>query len=65
MRTKYINYRRVSGLNRATAERIVTERTEKPFTNRAQLQTRVKGIGAKVFEQCAGFVRVHRNDWFV
>ncbi|KAJ9581337.1 hypothetical protein L9F63_023485, partial [Diploptera punctata] len=50
--------RRVAGLNSARAEKLIEwRRTNGPFTNRQQLK-KVKGIGAKTFEQCAGFVRV-------
>ena len=50
--------RRVAGLNIARADAIVAWRTEKGgFKDREELQS-VKGIGAKVFLQCAGFLRV-------
>lgn len=45
---------------RAT-EIINTREKNGPFTNRKQLLN-VKGIGAKVFEQCAGFLRVKPVD---
>lgn len=40
------------------AENIIKHRSKNgPFTNRVQLMD-IKGIGEKVFEQCAGFLRV-------
>ncbi len=49
---------RVSGLNAGVAANIVKYREENgAFTSRRQL-TKVKGVGAKAFEQCAGFLRV-------
>lgn len=49
---------RVAGLNRATAQNIVTYRNEHgPFTTRTEL-LKVPGVGAKSFEQAAGFVRI-------
>ncbi|KOC60832.1 S1 RNA-binding domain-containing protein 1 [Habropoda laboriosa] len=50
--------RRVAGLNASRANKIIEWRTEfGPFKNRQQLMD-VKGIGNKVFEQCAGFIRI-------
>ena len=52
------NFRRIAGLNSARADKIIEwRRSNGPFTNRQQL-LKVKGISAKTFEQCAGFVRV-------
>ncbi len=49
---------RVSGLNAGVAANIVKYREENgAFTSRRQI-TKVKGLGAKAFEQCAGFLRV-------
>lgn len=49
---------RVAGLNAARAKSIIDYRREKgDFQSRLDLK-KVKGIGEKVFEQCAGFVRV-------
>ena len=49
---------RVSGLNSATAANIVRYREENgSFTSRKQL-LKVPKLGAKAFEQCAGFLRV-------
>ena len=49
---------RVSGLNAGTAENIVKYREENgAFTSRKQI-LKVPKLGAKAFEQCAGFLRV-------
>ena len=49
---------RVAGINAAVAKNIVTYRQENgPFTSRAALK-KVPKLGAKAFEQCAGFLRV-------
>ncbi len=48
----------VSGINSKCAKSIVTYREEnREFTSRAQIK-KVKGIGAKAYEQCAGFLRI-------
>ena len=48
----------VSGLGPQLAQNIVDFRTENgPFTSRSQLM-KVKRMGAKAFEQCAGFLRI-------
>ncbi|NLY09058.1 MAG: RNA-binding transcriptional accessory protein [Tissierellia bacterium] len=48
----------VSGVNSKVAKSIVEYRTiNGRFTNRKQLKE-VKGLGAKTFEQCAGFMRI-------
>ena len=50
--------RRVAGITAATAKNIVSRREEEgAFTSRAQLK-KVKGLGPKAFEQCAGFLRL-------
>ncbi|XP_044735468.1 S1 RNA-binding domain-containing protein 1 isoform X3 [Chrysoperla carnea] len=50
--------RRVCGLNQTRATNIIEHRQKiSYFKNRQQLKD-VKGIGDKVFEQCAGFLRV-------
>ena len=50
--------RRVAGITAATAKNIVARREEEgAFTSRAQLK-KVKGLGPKAFEQCAGFLRL-------
>ncbi|MBR0349111.1 MAG: RNA-binding transcriptional accessory protein [Clostridia bacterium] len=49
---------RVSGINSTVAKNIVTYREENgAFTSRSQLK-KVPKLGAKAFEQCAGFMRV-------
>lgn len=49
---------RVAGITNATAKNIVAWReTEGAFTSRAQLK-KVKGLGPRAFEQCAGFLRL-------
>lgn len=52
----------VSGLNRSIAQNIVQYRNENgKFNNRSQL-TDVSRLGAKAFEQCAGFLRIANGD---
>ena len=52
----------VSGIGPKLAERIVAYRNEHgPFTNREQLM-KVPGLGVKVFEQCAGFMRIRDGE---
>lgn len=49
---------RVAGINSSVAKNIVSYREENgAFSSRAQLK-KVPKLGAKAFEQCAGFVRV-------
>ncbi|WP_394964887.1 Tex family protein [Candidatus Allofournierella excrementigallinarum] len=49
---------RVAGLSAATAKNVVAWREENgAFSSRAQLK-KVKGLGPKAFEQCAGFLRL-------
>ncbi len=47
----------VAGLNKGIAKEIVKYRESKPFNRREQL-LEVKKLGAKAFEQCAGFLRI-------
>jgi uncharacterized protein len=48
----------IAGLNATTAKNIVTYRTENgPFKSRREL-LKVPRLGAKAYEQCAGFLRV-------
>jgi uncharacterized protein len=52
----------VSGLSTNLAENIVKYRTENgSFTNREQLK-KVKLLGNKAYEQCAGFLRITNGD---
>src|SRR5699024_6009824 len=49
---------RVAGLSASTAKNVVAWREENgAFASRAQLK-KVKGLGPKAFEQCAGFLRL-------
>ncbi|NSJ92928.1 RNA-binding transcriptional accessory protein, partial [Coprococcus sp. MSK.21.13] len=51
----------VSGVNSGIAKNIVAYREEKgKFTSRKEL-LKVKRLGAKAFEQCAGFLRVSES----
>lgn len=52
----------VAGLNAGTAKSITEYRKERRFERRADLLN-VKKLGAKAFEQCAGFLRI--TDGFV
>lgn len=53
---------RVAGLSAALAENIVAQRNVKgAFKNRKEL-LEVSRLGAKTFEQCAGFLRIHSAD---
>jgi protein Tex len=52
----------VSGLSLATAESIVAHRLENgAFTSRLDLK-KVKRLGDKTFEQCAGFLRIRNGE---
>lgn len=51
----------VSGLNAATAKNIVEFRSGKPFRSRKEL-LKVPKLGAKAFEQCAGFLRIRDGE---
>ena len=52
----------ISGLNKGIAQEIINYRNENgKFTNRKQL-LKVKKLGAKAFEQCAGFLRIIDGD---
>lgn len=54
--------RYISGIQYGAAQNIVAWRTQHgPFKNRRQL-LEVDGIGPKVFEQCAAFLRVRGDD---
>ncbi|MGO1690765.1 MAG: Tex family protein [Halomonas sp.] len=53
---------RVAGLSAALAGNIVAQRNEKgAFKSRKELLD-VSRLGAKTFEQCAGFLRIHNAD---
>lgn len=53
---------RVAGIGPALAQRIVARReAEGPYRSRADLHA-VKGLGARTFEQCAGFLRVRGGE---
>lgn len=52
----------ISGLTATTGKNIVKHREENgSFSSRQEL-LKVKGIGPKAFEQCAGFLRVSESD---
>lgn len=52
----------VSGIGPSLAENIVEYRSENgAYTSRADL-LKVKRLGSKAFEQCAGFLRIHNAD---
>ena len=53
---------RVAGLNHRVADNIVAVRsTVGPFRTREELK-RVPGVSDRVYEQAAGFVRIHGGD---
>ncbi len=55
----------VSGINKSIAENIVAYRDESgKFTSRKELK-KVKRLGDKAFEQCAGFLRIREADDFL
>ena len=47
----------VSGLTKPTIEKIYNYKSEKPIHSREEIQ-KIKGISAKVYEQCIGFLRI-------
>lgn len=47
----------VAGLNQSVAKNIIEYRKEKPFDSREELK-KVPKLGAKAYEQCAGFLRI-------
>ncbi|OGS18832.1 MAG: hypothetical protein A2219_05440 [Elusimicrobia bacterium RIFOXYA2_FULL_50_26] len=52
----------VSGIGRATAENVVKYRSDNgKFKNRAELK-KVPRLSEKVFEQCAGFLKIRDSD---
>ncbi|XP_066234450.1 S1 RNA-binding domain-containing protein 1 isoform X2 [Saccopteryx leptura] len=53
--------RHIAGLNANRAKNIIEWREKNgPFINREQLK-KVKGLGPKSFQQCAGFIRVNQE----
>lgn len=53
--------RHIAGLNANRAKNIIEWREENgPFINREQLK-KVKGLGPKSFQQCAGFIRINQD----
>lgn len=52
---------KVAGLNTSIAKNIVDYRKETPFTSREEL-LKVKKLGPKAYEQCAGFLRIPNAD---
>ncbi len=55
----------VAGINAAVAKNIVLYRDEEGmFTSRKQLK-KVKKLGDKAFEQCAGFIRVPESEYIL
>lgn len=54
-------FRHIAGLNANRAKNIIEWREKNgPFINREQLK-KVKGLGPKSFQQCAGFIRVNQD----
>ncbi|MCL2861760.1 MAG: RNA-binding transcriptional accessory protein [Firmicutes bacterium] len=51
----------ISGLNTSIAKNIVEYRKEKPFKSRDEL-LKVKKLGPKAYEQCAGFLRILKGE---
>ncbi|KAL1452427.1 hypothetical protein WDU94_006661 [Cyamophila willieti] len=54
--------RRLAGLTEATATNIIKHRTENGAFHCREDLKKVKGIGEKRFEQCAGFVRISYTE---
>lgn len=55
---QFFNFRYIAGFNAARADNVIKYRTDNgPFNSRDELKN-VKSIGAKTFEQCAGFIRI-------
>lgn len=58
MKSLFYNFRKIAGLSDKRATQIIEYREKNgPFSYREQL-TNVFGIGARTFQQCAGFLRV-------
>lgn len=57
----FIFSRHIAGLNANRAKNIIEWREKNgPFINREQLK-KVKGLGPKSFQQCAGFIRINQD----
>lgn len=55
----------VAGIKKTISQNIVTYREENgPFRSRTEIK-KVKGLGPKVFEQCAGFLRITDGSNFL
>ena len=52
----------VAGLNKANAKEIINYRNENGRFNNLNEVKKVKKMGAKTFEQCAGFLRIHDGN---
>lgn len=53
---------RIAGLNKASANNIIMYRNENGRFNNLNELKKVKKLGAKTFEQCAGFLRIHNGN---
>lgn len=57
----FVFSRHIAGLNANRAKNIIEWREKNgPFINREQLK-KVKGLGPKSFQQCAGFIRINQD----
>uniref|UniRef100_A0A8C4L1H7 S1 RNA binding domain 1 n=1 Tax=Equus asinus asinus TaxID=83772 RepID=A0A8C4L1H7_EQUAS len=57
----FLFFRHIAGLNANRAKNIIEWREKNgPFVNREQLK-KVKGLGPKSFQQCAGFIRINQD----
>lgn len=57
----FIFFRHIAGLNANRAKNVIEWREKNgPFINREQLK-KVKGLGPKSFQQCAGFIRINQD----
>jgi uncharacterized protein len=54
--------KRVSGLSASSARAIVVHREQHGAFENRQALLRVSGLGAKTFEQCAGFLRIQQGS---
>jgi uncharacterized protein len=52
----------VSGIGKTMAQRIVQHRSDHGIFTSRQCLKKVKGMGNKTFEQCAGFLRIRESD---